>query len=523
MTRSLSPLIARFRPLAVRGLVLIVAVGYTALATGVSVESSPRRDGEWAIQEHWHGSTRHLHLVPKSTTTSEIVSASDASEPIGGMSTGVLKTMVVNLVRTNGVAIPRDIVAARFAEATQMMINMSRGMATPAVDLFPRDVVFAFDGNICDTILSRMSALDAEIGREVDLKPYRLITYVLPRYEDEPCSYGGIAWLSGRHSAVVDYGTWYPGRLSVRTIAHEWGHNLGLEHLRLLRCVENGVPVAFASAAGTCTRVEYGGAFSVMGSNYFGAITAGERRLLGWLRPGEVIRAHDTTITLGHDGPVSLAWVRNSAGELFQIEFVKAVWNGARWCVSTGPGWSEYRCFDSPEGLTHDGILVKHVERTSPGGWDRHIQLDMRPETYWAHDGAIAVGQSWTDHTGSLTISVLSSDGASATVSVTGASMGPSTHPALLTARVVRSSGTLQASWQKSTDPSVESYVLRYSASCFVSDVGRSVSSNKPSVTVKLPKRMLSRGGELCVQVAAANAAGTGDFGPIVRVTLPRT
>jgi len=525
MTRFFSPVLTRIRPLALRGLILMVAVGYASLATDVSIDHASTPRSGWTFEEHWHGDTRHLHMVQKSAPGTEPVDASNASERVEAQTTGVLKALVVNLVRADGFAVPRETVAARFAEAAQMIVNMSRGMATPAVDLFPRDVVYAVDGSICDTWFGQVERLDAEVGREVDLKSYRLITYVLPRYDGEACSYGGVAILSGHHSAVVAYWPEWAGRISVSTIAHEWGHNLGLAHLSLLRCVENGVPVAFASAearaARACSRDEYGGSFSVMGDNWFGALTFGERRLLGWVRAGEVVRAHDTTITLGSDGPVSLAWVKNAAGELFQIEFVKAVWNG-RWCVRTSPvGW-DYRCFDSPEGLTHDGVLVKHVERVV-GYRDYHVQLDMRPDTYWAQDGAIAVGQSWTDPTGSLTISVLSSDGASATVSVTGASMGPTSRPGLLTARVVRSSGTLQASWQKPADPSVDRYVLSYSASCFTADSGNSVTTTKPSATVKLPKRLLQRGGELCVAVAAANADGTGEYGPIVRVTVPRS
>ena len=103
----------------------------------------------------------------------------------------------------------------------------------------------------------------------VDLPGYQHHIYVFPKIA--ACPWSGTADMPGRDSFLN-------GTITVRMLAHEFGHNLGASHAGSLRCVDNaGAPVSFSA---NCTASEYGDPFDVMGTSArhtsaFRKVTAG--------------------------------------------------------------------------------------------------------------------------------------------------------------------------------------------------------------------------------------------------------
>ena len=405
-------------------LLAAIAVTYSAVAA-TSTSSTVDQviaDGEMELAVHWHGNTPHYHVVAageQNAVTQQPNQAAALRAPNVAFTTGTHRALVINLVRADGLVAPRDVVNARYLEGAAGMHAMSRGMLTISVDLFGRDVAVPYSADICDRYSDFTQPVLDEVRREISTVGYRFISFVLPVHMSDRC-FGGLGQVNGTltwNTAFLDWGV--HSQPAAYVVMHEWGHNLGLWHSNYLQCSVGGQPVALAAradrAAGACQRHEYGGEWSVMGQARGPLITAGERRHLGWLRDGEQTSVSEATVTLGFDGPVSLVWLQNSEGDLFQVEFVKP--SGSRFSRDFLSGaW----VLDT---ATHTGVLVKFVERADSSATD--YVLDTAPQTGVLADAPLKALQSWTDATGSVMVTVLSITDNSATVQLKGIAVAP--------------------------------------------------------------------------------------------------
>jgi hypothetical protein len=413
-------------------LLAAIAVTYSAVAA-TSTSSTVDQviaDGEMELAVHWHGNTPHYHVVAAGELNALAQQPNQVAAfraPNVAFTTGTHRALVINLVRADGLVAPRDVVNARYLEGAAGMHAMSRGMLTISVDLFGRDVAVPYGADICDRYSDFTQPVLDEVRREISTVGYRFISFVLPVHTTEAfttggCRFGGLGQVNGALTWNVAYIDWPESRPSTKVVMHEWGHNLGLWHSNYLQCAVGAQPVALAAradrAAGACKRHEYGGEWSVMGSARSSSITAGERRHLGWLRDGEQTSVSEGIVTLGFDGPVSLVWLQNAEGDLFQVEFVKPTEGNS--CKRDYNGYWTYLC-DSP---THTGVLVKFVERAESS--DTDYVLDTAPQTGVLADAPLKAMQSWTDATGSVMVTVLSITDNSATVQLKGIAVAPS-------------------------------------------------------------------------------------------------
>ena len=430
------------------------------------------------------------------------------------VSKGTVRALVINIQLANGTAADRGLLASSFQAAVEGMRNMSRGMLDVQMDYFGRNVVV--DVSDCSSNKIATEAM-AQAATELNLDNYRFISFVIP--EVLKCSYSGLGQMPGQLTWIVG------SNASVRTIDHEWGHNLSLNHSNAMMCSVNNVAVQFASRAlrdqGACVEKEYGGPYSVMGAAYGGGeLMFIERLQVGWLRTDEFQSAHQGTYTLNYDAAPALLRLQNSEGDIFMIEYGRA--------PQCGQYGSKFCAYDSITqewiaGPFANGVIVHYVSKyekdfyTPSKYYVTSSVLDMNPSTPHRWDSTLQAGQSFVDPTGTLQIDVTSVGENSAVVNVRGIPFRPD----MPTDFVVTSQakvGLVNVTWTGvvATSP-VTQYELQISTkSDFAESTTTKVGITSTSGTVSIPNAGYNT--EYWLRVAAVNTVGISDF---AQSTLP--
>lgn len=429
---------------------------------------------------------------------------------------GTLRALVVNVGTPTRVPVPRGLLSEPYSQAATRVRLMSRGMASVEFEVFGRDVIVPDVADICTDYMAISSAAREAISGEVTLLSYRSIDYVIPRPEGS-CGWAGRAQLGGNTSWNFGSSSAAP---AVGTIVHEWGHQYSLAHLRAIRCTKDGQDVQLVDragrASGQCATAEYGGAFSIMGPSWANnsvALTYGERAQLGWLREGEERKAHEGVFTLGFDGPLSLLWLRNNEGDLFQIEFVKSF--ASPWEQGfQNPFTQNWHWFNDTPSFTHPGVMVKYVSNLStwaayPAGYYAEgYVIDATPQTILSTDAAFRAGTSFVDPTGSLTVEVLSVADQSAEVRVRGVPFVPDPVRSV-EATATDTRGVFDVSFQATvSDPPVTHYEVQVSKNYeFTNPQTFTVAASPGRVIIPNHNNFWT-----IFRVAAVSAVGRGEF-----------
>jgi len=226
------------------------------------------------------------------------------------------------------------------------------------------------------------------------LGQYQHIVYAFPNISGV---WWGLGTIGGGPGQV-----WVNGGLEAMVAAHELGHNFGLYHSHALEC-------GAVTMGGSCSSIDYGDAFDVMGSGagptHFNAV---QKDLLGWLDFGasppvtEVVASGAYTIeafeTSG-TSPKALR-IKTAVGDWLYVEYRRAV------------GFDSYL---SSNGNVMSGVLVHYFD----GDLNGVYLLDMTPATSSWSDPALTVGATFQDTAGKVSITPTALSATQATVNVT--------------------------------------------------------------------------------------------------------
>ncbi|MDC7696300.1 NEW3 domain-containing protein [Vogesella indigofera] len=256
----------------------------------------------------------------------------------------------------------------------------------------------------CDMTAVETYAKQAASAAGADLSGYTRFVYMFPR--NTACSWAGLA--ANTSSA------WINGYFEWKVVAHELGHNLGLNHAHALDC-DTG------SLTGNCTVFEYGDTADIMGSRP-GHINAFEKESLGWLNSSVT----PPIITVQESGSYRLDPYETSSNNPKALKIIKSI------DPTTGiKKWYylEYRQpigFDSVlngVGNLVSGIQVRIADEVTAINMGSYL-LDMTPNSHPPlsvpdmEDSALAVGQSFTDTATGLTFTTSWADASGAGVDV---------------------------------------------------------------------------------------------------------
>ena len=330
---------------------------------------------------------------------------------------------------------------------------------------------------------------------------YQHYVFVFPRRQS--CPFSGIAEVGGKHS-------WINGDFSVRVIAHELGHNLGLAHAGGLQCTSSGLPAPMGDSC-SAEGFEYLDPFDAMGS---GDSAPGqslvrqmsmEHKLALHLLPSSAVKV------VGINGTYRIAPMETLTGspELLRIPR-----------FGGGSYFVEYRQpigFYDSQAPALSGVFIRTEspefasDPTSPNA-DTAL-IDMHPGTQgdWS-DAGMDVGQVFSDPLRGITIQNVGQDASGATLLVTvPRDTLPPSAPTGLSAVLNGSTALLR--WSAASDNfAVDTYVVMRDGA----EVG------KPATT-DFTDAGLVPGTTVAYSVAAVDASGNVGPAAILNLAIPDT
>jgi hypothetical protein len=271
----------------------------------------------------------------------------------------------------------------------------------------------------------------------IDLTGYQHIIYISPF--ESACQWGGIAPVGG--SRVNINGNTF-GDAPTATIAHELGHNLGLEHAGSWTCTSGGVRVQISD---NCTISEYGDPFDNMGTGF--------RHNNGWNLAKLGILGPENVKTVTTSGAYSIRSALTPTLEptVLRVPRTRAMNNNS---VSSWY-YLEIRqtggVFENVSDATTTGVSIR---ATAEGQSPETLLLDANPATSTFADAPLKVGETFDG--GPVQIKTLSAGGGHATVEVEVDTESPS-RPEL---EATVSAEGVQLNWVSTDDVGVETYFV---------------------------------------------------------------
>ncbi|MDP3813855.1 Ig-like domain-containing protein [Pseudomonas sp.] len=259
------------------------------------------------------------------------------------------------------------------------------------------------DSTVCDGFAIERYAKEAAQAGGYNLSLYDRFIYAFPQ---NVCGYSGMGQVGALPSS-----TWIHNSLTLRTVAHELGHNLGLYHAHALDCGDT-------TLGASCASQEYGDTLDIMGySGTVGHFNGFHKERLGWLGSGNLV-------TVSSSGSFTLqpASVRTSAAKVLKI---------AKGLDASGSPSYYYAELRKPLGfdaqLTDRGVIDPNnvfsgiaLRQASPSNGNSGYLLDTTAGSTFVDmkDPAITAGRSFSDSAAGVSLTTEWADSSQALVSV---------------------------------------------------------------------------------------------------------
>ncbi|MBV2131605.1 cadherin-like domain-containing protein [Pseudomonas sp. MAP12] len=261
----------------------------------------------------------------------------------------------------------------------------------------------ALSSTVCDSYSLKLQAQTAAAQSGHTLSDYDRLIYVFPK---NACGYVGSGSVGGKPTD-----TYINNQFDLHNLAHEFGHNLGLDHARALEC-------GTSSLGSSCSSVVYGDTLDVLGKNNGseGHYNPFNKERLGWLKNSEIVNV-------------------SSSGRFDLLPYADLAGSGARVLKVSKPddptNWY-YVGFHQPVGFEAqllDGSTVNVANVTNGvvvhrGGSNTYSELmDMTPNSAststsdW-QDPALEQGHAFSDSGAGVTLSTTWVDAQKAQVDV---------------------------------------------------------------------------------------------------------
>lgn len=244
----------------------------------------------------------------------------------------------------------------------------------------------AQSSTVCDSYNLRNLAQWAAMQAGYDMTNYDRLIYAFPK---NACGFTGSGSLGGQITESQ-----INGKFDLHVLAHEFGHNLGLQHAHALDC---GATVL----GDNCSSIGYGDTLDVLGyQDGEGHYNPFSKERLGWLKASEVLEV-------------------GSSGRFDLLPYTDLSHNGVRVLKvpkANAPGNWYYLDFHQPIGfdaLLLDGSKVDVANITNGVVVRQNTNavselLDMTPDsdigTYDRQDPALEQGRSFSDPAAGVTL-----------------------------------------------------------------------------------------------------------------------
>ena len=260
------------------------------------------------------------------------------------------------------------------------------------------------NSSVCDGFAIEQQGKAAAQAAGYVLSNYDRFLMIFP--QNSACGYSGMGQVGAWPST-----SWIHNSLTLRTVAHELGHNLGLYHARAMDCGDT-------TLGSSCTTQEYGDTLDIMGySGTVGHFNGFAKERLGWLGSGNLVN-------VASGGSFSLKPTSASSSAAKVLKIAKGV-------DANGQPSYYYVEFRQPQGfdaqISNRGVIDVNnifngvtVRQASPSNGNSVALLDLTPGSTFVDmkDAALIGGRSFSDPAAGVTLTTEWTNSSEALVSV---------------------------------------------------------------------------------------------------------